>query len=192
MPDARSRSTLTDARRSTQSTGTFGGATTRRNPGGESRASGSAGNDRRCLMAPQSLGENQPVPHEWRRWAAESWLREVSKEEIAQLLHEHGFTTEHELAAIAAHPYVEAGEWIAQRLRKLESILDVYSQLASLAADPTTVDRRRDLTREEFLVQYYSRNRPVIIDGLLDHWPALTRWTPAYLRSVCGEAVVEV
>jgi ribosomal protein L16 Arg81 hydroxylase len=143
-------------------------------------------------MAPQSLSENSPVPYEWRRWAAEAWLREANTEDISGPLHEHGFAADCELAAIASHPYVEAGEWIAQRLRKLESLLDVYTQLASLVSDPAAIDRRRDLTREDFLTDYYSRNRPVVIEGLLDQWPALARWTPAYLASVCGDAVVEV
>lgn len=143
-------------------------------------------------MAPHSLSENGPVPYEWRRWAAEAWLREAKTEDITGPLHEHGFAADCELTAIASHPYVEAGEWMAQRLRKLEALLDVYTQLASLVSDPTSIDRRRDLTREDFLDDYYSRNRPVVIDGLLDEWPALARWTPAYLASVCGQAVVEV
>ena len=48
--------------------------------------------------------------------------------------------------------------------------------------------RHRDRARprpfgEDFLELHYAPCRPVVIEGALAGWPALTRWTPDYLRS---------
>lgn len=40
--------------------------------------------------------------------------------------------------------------------------------------------------------KYISRNRPVVISGLANTWPAVLRWTPAYLKSCFGDEVVRL
>jgi hypothetical protein len=54
------------------------------------------------------------------------------------------------------------------------------------------IERRERLSRDEFFEQYYFQNRPVIITGAFDFWPARTQWTFDYLRARCGNAEVEV
>jgi hypothetical protein len=54
------------------------------------------------------------------------------------------------------------------------------------------LERRRNLGRDAFFRDYLHANRPVILTGLLDAWPAVGRWSPNYLKSVCGDQVVEV
>ncbi|KAI8082624.1 jmjC domain-containing protein 7 [Gilbertella persicaria] len=44
----------------------------------------------------------------------------------------------------------------------------------------------------EFLRTSVHPNRPAIIKGAFDHWPARTQWTNEYLRSKMGEATVTV
>jgi hypothetical protein len=96
------------------------------------------------------------------------------------------------LAAVAAHPYFQAGDWVAQRLGKLESLLEVYRRLAALAPGAGTVVRREAPSRAEFLEQYYAANRPAVLTGLMRDWKALTAWTPEYLKAVCGQETVQV
>ncbi len=96
-----------------------------------------------------------------------------------------------EITRLQGDPTLEAGRWMADRLAKLESFLDVRQALGGLAPE-CVVDRRTGLTREDFLVQYYAANRPVLVDDLTSGWPALTRWDPEYLRSVIGDELVEV
>jgi ribosomal protein L16 Arg81 hydroxylase len=88
--------------------------------------------------------------------------------------------------------YSAADDPNLQRLRKLETLLDVWRELDALTGRPREVPRRGPMSRAEFLVEHYARNRPVIIDGLIDHWRALSRWNPEYLSSVCGDLMVEV
>ena len=54
------------------------------------------------------------------------------------------------------------------------------------------VERRERLSREEFFEQYYFQNRPVIITGAFDSWPARTQWNFDYFRARCGDCEVEV
>ena len=132
------------------------------------------------------------VPREWRRWAAESALMEVETGEIARTLRRHDFDAGGEVAELESHPYLEAGDWIAQRLRKLESMLDILGQLSSLTEPARAIPRRQALTPQELLHEYYATNRPLVIDGLVDAWPARHRWTPAYLASAFGDVMVDV
>ncbi|KAI7901958.1 JMJD7-PLA2G4B protein-like protein [Cokeromyces recurvatus] len=44
----------------------------------------------------------------------------------------------------------------------------------------------------EFLRSSVHPNRPAIIKGAIDHWPARTKWTNEYLRSKMGETIVTV
>jgi len=39
----------------------------------------------------------------------------------------------------------------------------------------------KDLSREQFLEQFEGTNKPLIIAGAVDYWPALQRWTEAFL-----------
>ena len=50
------------------------------------------------------------------------------------------------------------------------------------------IDRRQasSLSAESFVREYEAQNKPVIINGLVSHWPALRKWSPAYLSRACG------
>lgn len=42
-----------------------------------------------------------------------------------------------------------------------------------------------------FYRHYYEANRPAKLTGLIDHWPALTRWSLDHFAAVAGNAAVE-
>jgi hypothetical protein len=54
------------------------------------------------------------------------------------------------------------------------------------------IDRRSDLTVEEFDREYQRPQRPVILTGLMDDWPALRHWSFASLRARLGHHEVPV
>lgn len=53
-----------------------------------------------------------------------------------------------------------------------------------------TVDKRENLTADEFYSKYVKNNLPVIISGALDACPALLRWDLNYLRTQSGSRTV--
>lgn len=116
---------------------------------------------------------------------------------LVEVLKQHGLEEQaaiEELAAISVHPYFEAGHWVAQRLKKIESLLDVYSNLTLLNSSSRfpTIERRSNVTRDEFLEKYYSSNRPLVLLDLMKNWKARTVWDPGYFKSTCGNETVEV
>ena len=54
------------------------------------------------------------------------------------------------------------------------------------------IERRNNLSGEEFYVNYYAKNKPVIITDMITEWPALSLWTPNYLKANYGDTEVEI
>lgn len=54
------------------------------------------------------------------------------------------------------------------------------------------VERRRDLTPEEFRERYFRTGIPVVLEGAAANWPATKKWTPEYLAQFCGDDEVAV
>jgi hypothetical protein len=135
------------------------------------------------------------LTYEWRRWAALSVLRGTSVVQAIATMVNQGIAEADAAAACAqlfSDPSFEAGKWVMQQLRKLESVLTMRQQMQDLSAPPREVDRRSGLTRDEFLHEYYAPNRPVILADACDEWPALSLWTPDYLAATLGASEVEV
>lgn len=75
---------------------------------------------------------------------------------------------------------------------KRESLAIIQRNLLALNLGTKTVERRRYLSRAEFLEQYYAANRPVIMCDLMTNWKAAERWAPDYLKAASGNEIVEV
>lgn len=54
------------------------------------------------------------------------------------------------------------------------------------------IDRRHKITKEEFLRDYVDRNRPVLLSGLLDDWPAKSAWMRDNFHGTYGEYNISV
>ncbi|KAJ3095383.1 hypothetical protein HDU97_007006, partial [Phlyctochytrium planicorne] len=52
---------------------------------------------------------------------------------------------------------------------------------------PDTIDRRSNLTVEDFIKEYSEPNKPVILTDVISSWPAFKTWTLDYLVRVCGD-----
>lgn len=77
-------------------------------------------------------------------------------------------------------------------LKRRDWIMDVAERQRLLSPRAAGVERVRGLAGEEFLDRYYAPSRPVVIEGAMEKWPALTRWTPEYLAEKVGAAPVQV
>ena len=135
------------------------------------------------------------LSHVWKCWIAENKMLGADDATLLQVLVENGFDeveAMRELAAAAAHPYFQAGQWMAQRVNKLEAMAEVRRSLSLLSPKNAAVDRRRGLSRQEFLDNYYSANRPVVLVDAMRDWQALSLWTPEYLKAKCGNELVEI
>ncbi|MDE1181470.1 cupin-like domain-containing protein [Paraburkholderia sp.] len=137
----------------------------------------------------------------WRRWIAENLLLDASPDALHAVLVQHGFAAHdasREVDAALASPYFQGGARLRNRVRKRDWALSVYSALGRMR-DGTTgtdgnvvIERRDRLPRDVFFNEYYCQNRPVVITGAFDAWPARTQWNFDYFRARCGDCEVEV
>lgn len=135
------------------------------------------------------------IDDEWRRWIAENLLLDAAPETVHAVLVHHGFERDHALCEIDStlkSPYFQAGSRLRNRLRKREWMLSVYGDLNRMRAGADSIERCARLPRDAFYERFYFQNRPVIITGMFDSWPARERWNFDYFRARCGDAVVEV
>lgn len=56
------------------------------------------------------------------------------------------------------------------------------------APEARTVDRRKDLSQNEFFKTYFNRSQPVIFDGAALSWPCCRKWDLDYLAETCGRS----
>jgi hypothetical protein len=142
----------------------------------------------------------------WRRWCAENVLLGNSEAAMVQAMLNAGVdhkTAIEEVRAAANHPYVRAARQLAAvrapgggtfdaKIEKRDWVLECYRRTARQASWHGKVPRMPKLPRQRFLDEYYALNRPVVMTGAMDDWPALTRWSIPELQRRFGERVVSV
>ena len=77
-----------------------------------------------------------------------------------------------ELDLAMQSPYVKGSARLRNRLRKRDWLLATYRKCNRLLPCTSQIERRHRLTRGEFLADYYSTGRAVVITGMMDDWPA--------------------
>jgi ribosomal protein L16 Arg81 hydroxylase len=133
------------------------------------------------------------VSNEWRQWIAENLMLGAAPDALAKILVTNGVSGSEariEIEAAARSPYLQGARRLASRIAKRDWVLAIQSQLNKLGDD--TIPRRDKLSGADFLQQHYRTNRPVIITGMLEHYPARSKWTLDYFAERAGEAMVEV
>lgn len=94
---------------------------------------------------------------------------------------------------IEAHPFFQGALAVSDALRKRDWILDCQAKSWRHSPDAGRIARRDNLDPDAFLRDHYANQRPVIVSGLVDHWPALRLWNPDYLEAKVGrDTLVEV
>lgn len=52
------------------------------------------------------------------------------------------------------------------------------------------VDRVENITKEDFLNNYFKPQKPVVIERFIEDWPAFTKWDLDYMAKVAGDKIV--
>jgi hypothetical protein len=144
---------------------------------------------------PTVIHSQKRVDDACRRWIAENLMVGVAPQSVLDAMSSSGFSPHEaveEINAALQSPYFQAAERLNNRLRKRDWVLAIYRKLTRLHPSSGEIPRRHKLPRQEFLADYYSANRPVIITGMMDDWPALHRWDLDYFARRFGDREVEV
>jgi LPS sulfotransferase NodH len=131
----------------------------------------------------------------WQQWIGQGKLLGAADEELISVLVANGHGREAAAAAVARagdDDYLTGAAHAFRRLRAAGSVLSALGELARLDSGLAAIERRAAPSRDEFRDRYYAASRPVILTGLLDDWPAVTRWTPEHLKAVAGDERAEV
>lgn len=130
---------------------------------------------------------------EWKRWLAENLLLGAPPESIAAELVAKGCPpaiARAEIAEAQASPYFLAAGLVRARLAKRDWHLRIAADHERMAADMAVPVRDR-LPADAFFAEHYVPQRPVVLTGLVDHWPAMG-WTPHRLSALAGDPEIEV
>ncbi|MDC8760763.1 cupin-like domain-containing protein [Janthinobacterium fluminis] len=144
------------------------------------------------LRAAPSAPPNE-LSHEWRRWIAENLILGSHPAGLMPVLLQAGIAEGDALAEIEQalrSPYIEGAVRLKSRLAKRDWVIDIYRKLNRLG-EPR-IERRHRLSTEQFLSDYYRRNEPVIITGMMDDWPAMAKWNLDYFKEGYAGREVEV
>ena len=137
----------------------------------------------------------QLVNDEWRRWIAENLLLAADTASMEAAMVAAGIPGEmarHEIEIALASPYIRGVERVSSRLAKRDWVLESLSKLQRMRPDAREIDRRHRLSRAEFLRDYYSQNRAVLISGMMEDWPAMQKWSLDYFSETLGEREIQV
>ena len=154
------------------------------------QSAGAAGLQSSTVSAPA-----RRVDDEWRRWIAENLLVGQSPESILEAMKSNSFAHDDSIREInlaMQSPYLTGATLLQNRLRKRDWQLAVYRKCNRMHPDSIAIDRRHRPSRNEFLRDYYSTNRPVIITGMMDDWPAMRKWNLDYFALKFGDREVDV
>jgi hypothetical protein len=90
------------------------------------------------------------------------------------------------IEAAVSDPLIVNGREMALMLRKRDWLLEALERLQRLSPRAKTIERRAGMSGGEFLEFYYARNRPVVIEGEMEGWPARSKWSLAFLNEAAG------
>ncbi|NJL11469.1 MAG: hypothetical protein HC908_18695 [Calothrix sp. SM1_7_51] len=141
----------------------------------------------------------------WRQWIQENQLLKVPDTTLIETMVQNGVSVLVATYGVQAvrtqkksyqsqnnHNQCQNTNIHAQLLAKLESVLAINQQLAELAPNYGTIERRERISKEEFLERYYATNTPVILTGMMQDWPAMSCWCPQYFKDNYGSTEVEI
>jgi len=146
--------------------------------------------------APRPTGAVRRVPDAgWIQWIAENRLRDCTPASMLQTMVGAGLDSVECAKAIDAiddNPVFKAARKVQQLHRKLESVVENQQKVKALDPHYAQVEKRSHVPRAEFLERYVRGSRPLVLTGVARHWPALKRWSPAYLRERFGHLQIEI
>ncbi|HET6525057.1 cupin-like domain-containing protein [Sphingopyxis sp.] len=97
----------------------------------------------------------------------------------------------YEVDRLAKDPMAAMLRRQAARMAKQDWLLANQERLAREAEGGFALDTLADPEPASFYRHHYEANRPAKLSGIVDHWPALARWSLDHFARAAGDAVVE-
>jgi hypothetical protein len=140
------------------------------------------------------VGDAAEYHEGWPRWIAANLLRGVPVDALVDHMVGAGFDAvfaKSEVVAIEDSPGVWAAQQSLAHFEKRQMLLAVLGELQRQSGACNQIPRL-ELTADRFYNDYFYANRPVVLTGLMEGWPALRRWSPSWFAERFGDELVEV
>lgn len=141
----------------------------------------------------QGAGGGAVMNDDLRRRIAEDLLVGVPRERVIQRLSSSGIAgglAASEVERAEKSPYFAAAGRLQARLAKRDWVLANRARME--LADLPHVPRRERIDPAGFFRDFYHAHRPVLLTGLIDHWPAMTRWSLDMFEAEHGDIEIRV
>ena len=132
---------------------------------------------------------------EVREQMAERMIGGEHPDQVAKWLSMRGFPADvvrKEITAATRDPFYRGMTKLQTRLRKYEWVLANQRKAAALDPAIGELAHEEKIAPDRFFADYYAHGRPVLIDGLVDHWPAMDLWSLDHIAETLGETKVAV
>ena len=96
------------------------------------------------------------------------------------------------VAELAGHPLLTGAREIARDARRLSLVQRLLTLQASLAANPSAIERRSLPAADEFFDRYLATSTPVVFTDLVTRWQAFESWSPAAFKQRFGNALLSM
>jgi hypothetical protein len=96
------------------------------------------------------------------------------------------------IAAVRESPAFAPGAEMAQRARRLLSIVTMLRELRASTGAFAQIERRKKPSADEFFARYFATGTPVIFTDATKGWKAVGKWNPEYMKKKLGDLDVEV
>jgi ribosomal protein L16 Arg81 hydroxylase len=133
-------------------------------------------------------------PDDWLEWAAYRLANGEDRQVVTDQLTSWGLSSERTgalLDGLTRNPLFRATVLVAKEKKKLSDLNDLLLDLDSRAESRSKVPIETNIEPIAFFERYYTRNRPVILKGIAERWPAFEKWTLDYLRGEFGSTIVK-
>lgn len=135
------------------------------------------------------------IDDDWRIWIADNLRLGQPADELVATLRQAGFDKQAATDAVDEalySPLAGAVDRLLQRVAKRDWVLSSLGKLETLDGAADAVPRISAIDPAEFFATYYHASRPVILTGMIDHWPAMKLWSLDYFAQKCGNPEIEV
>jgi hypothetical protein len=149
--------------------------------------------------APRPRTDSTPLSRaidaSWQRWIVEQRLRGCTVESMLQVIAGAGYAyvdAERAIAALDNDPAYAVAQAVQQRHNKLEAVALNLQRLWASDPEYRRVEKRADLSEEEFAARYVRGCRPVVLTDHTRDWPAMRSWSPEDLKRRFGHIDVDI
>lgn len=142
-----------------------------------------------------SMNKPQPPSANKRELIAAALLAGDTPDQIREQLIASGSSAasaDYDLRRAEKDPFFQAAATLQRRIAKRDWALGIHGRLATARAGGLSIPTVDKIDPKRFFDDYYAANRPVVLTGLVDDWPALANWSLDYLAEKVGSATVEL